>query len=151
MGEPPVRVNSSLKVRFINYNERAAQVIWVSCQGQYTIYRVLEPKQFVDVNTFSQHIWIFKEEGTGNRLMANNKPHFCGIDNSYCKAKVDSARYLVYVSKPFVPNLRAVCITQVCRFLSRCTDVKFLEIPVTLKQDIIRKMHFLNPAHLTEE
>lgn len=144
----------SLYVRFVNCNEKLVDIFWITYSGQFLLYTTLRPRQFVDVNTYTNHIWIFKEKETGTTLMANNKPCFCGIENDYSSMTNfhHKKRYVIYISKPLVRKLRSICINYVCQQLKRCTDVKYLEIPVTLKREIIRKIHCQDAtSHVTEK
>lgn len=140
--------SEKLSVRFVNCCGKTAQIFWVSYEGQLQLFTTLKPRQFVDMNTYTKHAWIFKEHDTGERLMGNNKRHFCGVDrgfNSASRSRLNK-RYLVYISRPLVMKLRTICIDYVCRRLKQCSDVKFLEIPITLKREIVKKIHSLDPS-----
>lgn len=145
--------SESLNVRFINSCEKSIDIVWVPHEGLYHLYATLTPRQFVDVNTFTKHFWIFQERDTGLRLMANNEPYFKGVDHGYSLTARNHSkkRYVVFISRPLVMKLKTICINFICHNLRWCSDVKHLEIPTTLKRDIVKKIHTLNPkSHNTQ-
>ena len=132
-------------LRFINNCDTSVDILWINLSGRYHIYGTLKPQQFLDVNTFTRHYWVFQETQSRTPLMANNKWHFCGAESGYPSHKSESPRrYIVLISRPIVTKLRSICINFLCNgnnALKQCSDVKYLEIPVTLKEEIVRKIH----------
>jgi von Hippel-Lindau disease tumor supressor len=40
-------------------------ILWLNYEGERVRYKTLQPNQFVDVNTFVGHPWIFRDADTG--------------------------------------------------------------------------------------
>lgn len=134
-----------LCLRFMNECDKTVDIIWISHNGQYHVYGTLKPTDYLDVNTFTKHYWVFRETQSRTPLVANNKWHFCGEESGYLPYKADSPmRYVVLITRHFVTKLRSICINFLCNgnnALKRCSDVKYLEIPVTLKKEMVKKIH----------
>lgn len=138
-----------IKVRFLNASGLTAEILWVTTDGNYMLYGTLKPKEYIDVNTFSQHYWVFRDKATGRTLIANNHQYFVGVKNNYYYKDLRSShnRFIVMITRYcMVPSLRLQSIDFLCRNLGSCTNVKYLEIPKTLKQEIIGKIHRANPS-----
>ena len=56
-------------VRFYNLSDRFADVIWFNYQGQGVKYKTLPPTQFIDVNTYQGHTWMFRDHNTGDKYV----------------------------------------------------------------------------------
>lgn len=56
-------------VRFVNQTLRKVDIVWLNYEGARVRYKTLQPDQFVDVNTFVGHPWIFRDADTGDKLM----------------------------------------------------------------------------------
>ena len=56
-------------VRFVNLTVRKVDIVWLNYEGARVRYKTLKPEQFVDVNTFVGHPWIFRDADTGDKLM----------------------------------------------------------------------------------
>lgn len=158
MTEPKISLNCTadelLKVRFINGCDKPIQILWVTHTGEYQLYATLRTRQFLDVNTYMRHAWVFKETVTGNRVWANNRLYFYGA-NDFANVKLEDrarSRFSVVLSKARVEKLEKICINVISRYIKKCTDVKYLEIPTTLKGRLIKKVHMSNPpSHSTDE
>ena len=70
----PSMVNSF--VRFLNCTVRRVDVVWLNYEGVGIRYRTLAPNQWVDVNTFVGHPWIFRDSITGDKLVVQLKEIF---------------------------------------------------------------------------
>lgn len=140
------QVSEKIAVRFYNFSNVEADVIWINYQGDQEKYCTLRPKQFIDVNTYSRHYWIFIEKNTNRALMANNQPYFLAEDQKYEKYpyRTRPTRFCVGITKALVPTLKGLAISYLSRSLRSCGDVKHLEIPKTLKREIIVKIHGKN-------
>jgi len=142
-----------LKVRFINYCDKSVQILWVTFGGEYQLYGTVRTGQFLDVDTYLRHAWVFKEIGTGKSVRANNKPYFYGEDD-FAHMRLEfrvRRRFGVVLSKARVDKLEKICINIISRYMSKCTDVKYLEVPITLKRRLIKKMHMLHhTSHSTD-
>ena len=52
-------------IRFFNRTMKKVDVIWINYEGQCVKYRTLEVEEYVDVNTFVGHPWVFRDSITG--------------------------------------------------------------------------------------
>ncbi|XP_056638654.1 protein Vhl [Diorhabda carinulata] len=63
----------SAYVRFINKTNRVIEIVWINYSGHYVRYRVLQKNNFVDVNTYSSHLWVAFDYYTKDRLLINRQ------------------------------------------------------------------------------
>ena len=63
-------------VRFLNCTARRVDVVWLNHGGVGIKYRALGPNQWVDVNTYVGHPWIFRDSATGDKLVVQLKEVF---------------------------------------------------------------------------
>jgi len=47
-------------IRFKNNTHYDVEIIWINVNNKEKIYNILSPNNFLDVNTYSTHPWIFK-------------------------------------------------------------------------------------------
>lgn len=52
---------SKALVRFINRSNVEVEVKWVDFDGQLQLYKILDPNQHFDCDTFVDHAWVFNE------------------------------------------------------------------------------------------
>lgn len=75
----PLRAGRSLHqafVRFVNRSHRRVDIIWLNYEGFGMKYKTLLSCQFVDVNTFVGHPWIFRDADSGDRMVVQLKEVF---------------------------------------------------------------------------
>ena len=60
-------------IRFQNRTDRQVDIIWLNYEGARVKYRTLCANDFVDVNTFVGHPWIFIDAESGERLVVELK------------------------------------------------------------------------------
>ena len=63
-------------VRFLNCTVRRVEVVWLNHEGVGIRYKTLAPEQWVDVNTYVGHPWIFRDSLTGDKLVVQLKEVF---------------------------------------------------------------------------
>lgn len=147
-----------ISIRFFNVSTVGADLLWIDYDGNFQQYLSLKPKQFVDVNTYSGHYWIIREKNTDTTLLLNNKEYFCADEQKLKdyslglrKNLSKQSRYCVAISKP-LPALKTIVINYLSNYMQNCTSVKNLEIPKTLKKEIIDKIHHDNRSiHVNQE
>ncbi|EFN87748.1 von Hippel-Lindau tumor suppressor homolog isoform X1 [Harpegnathos saltator] len=63
-------------VKFINQTFRPVRLYWIDYQGNAVNYGDLSPGDYIDINTFATHPWIFVDKETGCRYRVNRKQVF---------------------------------------------------------------------------
>lgn len=134
--------------RFKNCSRFTVNVYWSTPSG-LVYYNCLAPEQFLDVNTYETHIWVFVNVENGNRLWADGCFEFCS--NSWQKelrlakesglldeSHLEPFRKLVKITYP-MHNLTHLAMEAVRDTNVSFEDVDKLELPITLQSDL-RKM-----------
>ncbi|XP_065203664.1 von Hippel-Lindau disease tumor suppressor-like [Planococcus citri] len=144
------QTSDPISIRFFNLSLVNADLLWIDYEGNFKQYLSLKPKQFVDVNTYSGHYWIIREKNTDKTLLLNNKEYFCADEQKLKDYRMgmrrnssNPSRYCVAISKP-IPALKTIVISYLSNYIRNCENVKHLEIPKTLKKEIIDKIHHDN-------
>ncbi|KAK7095242.1 von Hippel-Lindau disease tumor suppressor-like [Littorina saxatilis] len=120
-------------VRFVNQTLRKVDIVWLNYEGARVRYKTLQPDQFVDVNTFVGHPWIFRDADTGDKLMVQLQEVFEPIGYNINEGWPPQRR-VVRISIP-VYSLQQRCL-QILRDMVPPSRVESLDIPLTLKQEI---------------
>ena len=63
-------------VRFQNATAKGVDVIWINYEGLRVKYKTIYPGEFMDINTFVGHPWIFCDSETGERMVAQLRDVF---------------------------------------------------------------------------
>lgn len=77
--EPLLKSKKSVRcsfLRFVNKTNRNVDVVWVNYEGARVRYKTLSPDQYLDINTFAGHPWIFFDSETGDRMVVQLKEIF---------------------------------------------------------------------------
>lgn len=123
-------------LRFTNKTKRRVDIVWLNYEGVRVKYQTLLPDQFVDINTFAGHPWVFFDADTGDRLVVQLKEIFEPIAWS---SQIDGwppQRKVVNITIP-VYSLQECCL-QTLRGLVPRNKVDQLELTEHLKQDLHR-------------
>lgn len=131
--------------RFVNKTHRWIDVIWINYIGGMEKYGTLSPNQFLDVNTYKSHPWIFVDRFSGERMMAESKTvYYAQSFNDFCLMYPDIAadlrdiravRRQVFIHLP----LFTLCETSshvVLNSLRNISDIELLELPFNLRNDL---------------
>lgn len=54
-------------VKFVNVTDHSVGLYWIDYQGKEVGYKVLGCNEYIDINTFVTHPWIFVAEDTKDR------------------------------------------------------------------------------------
>ncbi|XP_064615925.1 von Hippel-Lindau disease tumor suppressor-like [Liolophura sinensis] len=144
----PLRAGRSLHqafVRFVNRSRRRVDIIWLNYEGFGMKYKTLLSCQFVDVNTFVGHPWIFRDADSGDRMVVQLKEVFEPTSWS-SEGGGPPQRKVVYITIP-VFSLRERCM-QIVRGHVNQDSLDQLDLPVTLIRDL--KMS-ARPQHPTNQ
>ncbi|XP_063072809.1 von Hippel-Lindau-like protein [Engraulis encrasicolus] len=136
-GPKPIRsLHSDIPkfVIFVNRTNKLARAWWLDFSGNPVSYGDIPPNGELHMNTFITHPWIFRTTENGAALAANQQ------DVCYPTLEVD----IVNITTP-VYSLYACCLMAIRRLVTSQQDLNILDIPQTLKQDL------LSPPNLREE
>jgi len=85
-------------VRFINTTQRSIDIIWLNYEGIGVVYRTLRARQYVHVNTFVGHPWIFRDSATGDRMCVQTRDVY--EPTSSLTESGRARRRLVFITNP---------------------------------------------------
>ncbi|XP_012276279.1 von Hippel-Lindau disease tumor suppressor [Orussus abietinus] len=134
-------VHSSF-VRFVNTTRRSVGVYWIDYQGHAVQYGILSYRDYLDVNTFVTHPWIFVDEETQDRFRVNCSdvffpeawfPRDVAIRPDDLPPRVE--RTCVYITLP-IYSLRELCLRVVKRKLRSDWHAFLLDIPRSLQYEL---------------
>ncbi|XP_058800609.1 von Hippel-Lindau tumor suppressor homolog [Phymastichus coffea] len=130
-------------VKFINMTSYNVNVYWIDYAGKEVAYKVLGCQDYIDINTFVTHPWIFVEEETKDRLLGNGQPvyfpeawfeRYRGLRQQDLPAR-RIERTVVYISLPMY-SLRELALRAIKRRLRYDEHAQLLEIPKTLRDEL---------------
>jgi len=135
-------------VRFENATQRKVDVIWINYEGVRVKYKMLEPGQFFDANTYVKHPWIFQDALTHEPLVVKASPIFQpgpwyepflpALRSGKLHLKeLQPKRIQVFITIP-IYSLREMAARAIKRQLVRPEDALQLEIPRQLQEDLMK-------------
>lgn len=146
--------NEMSYVRFHNSTQRTVNVIWINFSGEPVKYSTLQPNQYVDINTYVNHLWIIQDERTGDRLLANQQYVFYPESWEKLQSRILRGRYIDRMARLIVNiqiplyTLRDCAMLVVRNCISSSDDVKQLELPNTISSElynmVVRKQSYQN-------
>lgn len=122
-------------IRFINRTERRVDVIWIDYQAKPQYSNTLGPSQFLDVNTFVGHPWIFKDTDTAEHMVVQRKIFYLPK-----RLPQRPVRRCVNITLPVYP-LKIRCFQVFKKLLQNRNKILELEIPSSLKREL--EEHFV--------
>uniref|UniRef100_A0A0A9Z2N3 Protein Vhl n=2 Tax=Lygus hesperus TaxID=30085 RepID=A0A0A9Z2N3_LYGHE len=128
--------------RFVNLSDGPASVYWMSHRTKRKLYCTLNPKQFIDVNTFSGHCWIFEDANTGDCLLADGTCIFTPtkwrefLMQSIMKNQTRLPRKVLTISRP-CHTLKGSSYQAVCDRNISIKEAEQLLIPRELKDELL--------------
>ncbi|KAL2102206.1 hypothetical protein ACEWY4_001374 [Coilia grayii] len=125
-------------VTFVNRTSRLATAWWLDFSGHPVSYGDIQPNGELKMNTYQTHPWVFRATENGAALTANQQEVFYPPLTEYQEYISVNIRAPVY-------SLRECCLMVVRSLVKSQQDLNTLDIPQTLKQDL------LEPSTLWEE
>ncbi|XP_074660908.1 protein Vhl-like [Tubulanus polymorphus] len=116
-------------VNFANTSERTVDVVWLDFNGRMVWYYTLEPTDSVEMQTYVTHPWVFIDKYSGARMRANRNMVYHPTPNNGNVPTV-----LIHIP---VYKLKERCLQVVSKALHERTDAEKLDIPTTLKHDLL--------------
>lgn len=129
-------------VKFVNTTRRNVGVYWIDYHGKKVRYKVLSYGDYLDVNTFVTHPWVFIDEDTMDRFMVNcsyvffPEPWFAkyrGRRREELPPRVE--RTYVYITLPMF-TLRELALRVIRQHLKCSRDAYLLDIPRNLQMEL---------------
>ncbi|XP_014213975.1 von Hippel-Lindau tumor suppressor homolog [Copidosoma floridanum] len=136
-------------VKFFNTSPHDVEIYWIDYNGKPVFYQTLGHQDYIDINTFVTHPWIFVEKETKDRYLANGssvyfprswRENYRGrpLNVSELPARVE--RVVVRISLP-MHTLRDICLRAIKRRIKDDRSVYDLELPRTLQFEL----YYLRP------
>lgn len=127
-------------VRFINKTQRTVQITWLDFHGNPIPYRTLKPNEYVDVDTYINHAWIFVDVKTKDRMCAQRhkifyaEPWYQPLQSNERRPAVN-LRVCVAIHLPLY-SLRMCGLLKVRDLLNSLELIDLLELPAEIKRDL---------------
>ncbi|XP_045196823.2 von Hippel-Lindau disease tumor suppressor-like [Mercenaria mercenaria] len=140
-GEPLLKSKKSIHysfLRFLNKTKRKVDVVWVNYEGARVRYKTLNPDQFLDINTFAGHPWIFFDSETGDKMVVQLKEVFEPVAWNSEGNNWPPQRKVVNITIP-VYSLQECCLLKLRKLVPK-DRIKDLEITDILKEDLKKIM-----------
>jgi len=131
-------------IRFINMTKRRVDVIWINYEGVRVKYKTLEPTEYFDVTSFVNHPWIFRDAETHTKLVVSSQEVYDVPEPVYLRlqnGRVQATRAIVAITLP-VYSLHECALQAVQKMIREPADVESLEIPFTLKKELLERCNF---------
>lgn len=129
--ENPRSLNSLEKcyIRFVNLTNRTIDVIWIDYTGRYIQYKRLNPRVYLDIDTFKTHPWIAIDSNTKDRLHINGEVVY------YPHGYQQNSRIMIMVTIPLY-CLRYRALLKVRSFFKNPEEVERLDMPRVIVDDL---------------
>lgn len=116
-------------VKFINKTPHNVNLYWIDYQGQAVTYGALVPNDYVDINTFVTHPWIFVDTETMDRYTVNQKDVF------FPELMQRPDRVRIYITLPLY-TLRELSLRAIRKCLKNDLQAFQLDIPRSLQYEL---------------
>lgn len=127
-------------IRFYNKAYRQIDIIWLDYEGKPGRFHSLQPNQFLDVNTYIGHLWMFTDTITGEEMHVLGKPIFPASYKVFgASVQRPEMRQPCRLCIPiFLPmqNLRQIALRAVYILLKDLSVVDKLELPMELRNEL---------------
>lgn len=128
-------------IRFYNRTERGVDIIWLNYEGARVKYKTLQSYEFVDVNTYVGHPWIFLDVESGERLVVDLKSVY-EPTTGWVPGQWPPIRKVVNITIP-IYSLKDSCIRFFRKHLPK-DKLDILDLPGSLLQEM--KERYDTPA-----
>ncbi|XP_033732285.1 von Hippel-Lindau disease tumor suppressor-like [Pecten maximus] len=142
------RSNVTSFVRFVNRTHRFVDIVWLNYEGARVKYKTLQPGQFVDVNTFVGHPWIFRDSDTGDHLVVQLREVFEMTTGWTPNDGVPPWRKVINITIP-VYTLKDRSLQVIRSFVNR-DRIPELDLPLELKEEITVMFEVSRRRRLTD-
>lgn len=123
-------------IRFENKTEKCIEIIWIDYNGVMVKYGTLCPEQYLAIDTFKTHPWMFIDRVTGEKMLVGSKSLFYPPSVREVEKRFGRAlRIPVSIHMPLLP-LRRISLHVVLNCLNTIGDVKRLGLPFELQRDL---------------
>ncbi|XP_048777014.1 von Hippel-Lindau disease tumor suppressor-like [Ostrea edulis] len=123
-------------VRFMNRTQRGVDIVWLNYEGARVKFKTLSAYEFVDVNTYVGHPWIFLDMETGERLVVNLKSVY-EPTTGWVPGHWPPVRKVVNITIP-IYSLKDSCIRFFRRHLPK-KNINKLDMPSSLLQEMYER------------
>ncbi|CAH1736466.1 protein Vhl [Aphis gossypii] len=130
-------------VRFQNNTCYRIEINWINYQKKEQTYCILDPKKFVDANTFSTHKWVFREYASKCQMVVAGREVFVATPwveehkRLEFKHPINVPLRTRVIIEMTVLDLRQLCLLKLSYLLKTKEDIMTLEIPKTLQNELI--------------
>lgn len=134
-------------VRFVNKTSYNVDTVWINYEGQRAKYKTLRPNEFVDVNTYVGHPWIFVDSDTGNRMVVQMKEVFESTDGWKPADNVSPQRKVYNITIPMYP-LKERCLQYLTKIIKQ-ENIEALDLPRNIQSDLEERFDSIKRRHVT--
>ncbi|CAC5367333.1 VHL [Mytilus coruscus] len=121
-------------LRFVNKTSYNVDIVWINYEGHRARYRTLRPNEFVDVNTYVGHPWIFIDSDTGNRMVVQMKEVFEPTEGWKPEDNVQPQRKVYNITIPLYP-LKERCLQYLSQIVKQ-ENIEELDLPRNILTDL---------------
>lgn len=123
-------------IRFENKTKKCIEIIWVDYKGVMVKYGTLCPEQYLAIDTFKTHPWMFIDPITGEKMLVGSKTVFYPPSIREVKERFGrDLRIPVLIHLPLF-TLRRISLHAVLSCLNNIDDVDRLGLPNELQRDL---------------
>ena len=129
-------------VQFQNKTNRKIDVLWINYAGGLKKYGSLQPYETLNVDTYKTHPWIFVDPTTGIKMKVGSGTVFYPLSNTeVIRILRLNADQVIRIPIPIrLPVFSLLQITSqiVLSLLKNTSDIDNLQLPLVLKQEILK-------------
>lgn len=127
-----INSRTACNIRFENRTSRRSDLLWFDYDGCAVKYCTILPGRAVNMVTFVGHPWVCRDTDSGVQHLLNHTSVFKATDGNQ-----DGRKITVMITIP-VYTLHERCLEVLSCIVPR-EGVEKLDIPVTLKEDLMQR------------